>query len=100
VIHKVIFRPSAENDLVRLYDYIAAQGGDSIAGQYIDRIEAACLSLSAFPQGGVPRDDIRRGLRTLAFERRALIVYDIRGRTVRILYILAGGRDLDRIFGG
>ncbi len=96
---KVSFRPLAVEDLRNLHNYIAQQSGPAAAAGYIDRIEAACLALSQFPRRGRPRDDIRAGLRTLAFERRVLIVYDIRGKTVRILSILYGGRDFAGMFG-
>ncbi len=41
---KVYFRPQAEADLFALYEYIADKAGVAIAGNYIDRIEAACLA--------------------------------------------------------
>ena len=70
---KVSFRPLAEADLFRLYDYLADEAGPDVAGGYIARIEAACLALEAFPARGTRRDDIRPGIRTLGFERRATI---------------------------
>jgi toxin ParE1/3/4 len=74
---EVTFRPQAEADLFRLYSYIAAQAGHSIAGKYIDRIEAACMALENFPARGTRRDDIRPGLRTIGFERRAAIAFRV-----------------------
>ena len=69
--YKIVFRPMAEDDLLNLYDYIAEQAGRKIAGDYIARIEAACLSLRHAPLRGTPRDDIKPGLRIVGFERRA-----------------------------
>jgi toxin ParE1/3/4 len=94
---KVSFRPQAEVDLVNLYNYIAAESGLDVAGGYIDRIEAACLSLSSFPERGRKRNDIRPGLRILGFERRASLVFQIRKAEVVIVRILYGGQDLERI---
>src|SRR5690348_17109436 len=71
---EVSFRPQAEADLFGLYRYIAAEAGLEVAGAYIGRIEAACLSLETFPERGTRRDDIRPGLRTIGFEGRATIV--------------------------
>src|ERR1700712_3885036 len=95
--HKIVFRPLAEADLIGLYDYIAAEAGTTIAGGYIDRIEAACFSLETFPQRGTRRDDIRPGLRTVGFERRATIVFRVDKSEVTIVRIFFGGRDYERL---
>ena len=94
--YKVRFRPRAEADLFDLYRHIAVASGRAAAGAYIDRIEAACLSLEAFPERGTRRDDIRPGLRVMGFERRAVIVFQISGNAVVIARIFYGGRDYER----
>jgi toxin ParE1/3/4 len=63
---KVLFRPQAEADPLALYRYIAEASGLAIAGNYIDRIETACMSLAEFPNRGAKRDDLAPGLRTIA----------------------------------
>ncbi|MCQ1851456.1 type II toxin-antitoxin system RelE/ParE family toxin [Neorhizobium galegae] len=55
VDHNVEFRPAAVTDLRRIYLRIAQEAGYERAGNYIDRIEAACMSLSAFPHRGPVR---------------------------------------------
>jgi len=95
--YKVTFRPLAESDLIALYDYIAGEAGSEIAGAYIERIEAACLSLETFPQRGTRRDDIRPGLRTIGFERRATIAFRVVKSEVTIVRIFYGGRDYEGI---
>jgi toxin ParE1/3/4 len=97
---KVTFRPLAEADLFELYRYIAERDGPAIAGRYIDRIEAACMALENFPARGTRRYDIRPGLRTVGFERRATITFKIVGREVVIIRIFYGGRDFERILHG
>ena len=94
--HRVEFRPKAEADLFDLYRYIAAESGRAVAGAYIDRIEAACLSLETFPERGARRDDLRPGLRIMGFERRATIVFHLADDAVVIVRILYGGRDYER----
>jgi len=94
--HKVSFRPQAENDLFELYRYIVEDSGLAIAGGYIERIEAACLGFETFPLRGHARDDIRPGLRTLDFERRAVIVYQVLAQEVVIVRISYGGQDYER----
>jgi len=57
------------DDLFALYDHVAEEARHATAGSYIDGIEAACIALESFPERGMRRDDIRRGLRTIGFER-------------------------------
>lgn len=94
---KVSFRPQAEADLFALYRYIAEEAGLEIAGSYIDRIEAACMALETFPKRGTARDDIRPGLRTMGFERRATIVFHVMKAEVTIVRIFHGGQDYEQV---
>ena len=98
--YEVSFRPQAEADLFGLYRYIVEKSGRAVAGAYIDRIEVACLALETFPKRGTRRDDIRPGLRTMGFERRATIVFQVRKAEVVIVRILFGGRDYARLLRG
>ncbi|HEV8027211.1 MAG TPA: type II toxin-antitoxin system RelE/ParE family toxin [Stellaceae bacterium] len=95
---KVTFRPLAENDLFRLYEYISEQSGHERAAGYIDRIEATCRDLETFPNRGTRRNDIRPDLRTMGFERRVTIVFEVKKTEVVIVRILYGGQD-DRVIG-
>jgi toxin ParE1/3/4 len=97
---EVSFRPLAEADLFGLYRYIAGESGRAVAGAYIDRIEAACLALENFPERGTRRDDIRPGLRTLGFERRATIVFRVVKTEVVIIRIFCGGQDHEQVLRG
>src|SRR5205085_4431258 len=97
---KIVFRPLAEDDLFALYDYIAAEAGRATAGSYIDRIEAACMALETLPERGPRRDDIRRGLRTTDFERRATIAFQVTRTAVVIVRIFHGGQDYARALRG
>jgi len=97
---EVSFRPLAEADLFALYRLIEAEAGHEIAGAYIDRIEAACMALATFPERGRPREDIRPGLRTMSFERRATIVFRVEGEKVLIVRIFYGGQDYERALRG
>jgi toxin ParE1/3/4 len=94
--YEVSFRPRAEADLLALYEYIAGEAGTAVAGGYIDRIEAACLNLATFPERGTRRDDIRPGLRTIGFERRATIAFQVLENEVVILRVFYGGQGWER----
>jgi toxin ParE1/3/4 len=92
--YRVAFRPAAERDLFRLYEYIASDGSPERAGAFIGRIEEACLSLRISPERGTRRDDIRPGLRIMGFERRVAVQV---GRTeVVIVRVLYAGQDYER----
>jgi len=95
VARELYFRPEAEADLIRLYEYIAEDSGATIAARYIERIEAACLALADFPERGTRRDDLLPGLRTIGFERRATIAFRVRQKRVEIVTIAYGGRDFE-----
>lgn len=94
--HKVSFRPRAERDLFRLYEYIAGEGPAEVAGSFIQRIEEACMALEMFPERGTRRDDIRPGIRIMGFERRATIVFRVRKADVVIVRIFYAGQDYER----
>jgi toxin ParE1/3/4 len=94
---KVYFRRRAESDLSGLYEYIAGKSGVIVAGNYIDRIEAACLALATFPERGTRRDDILPGLRTVGFERRVTIAFRVLKTRVEIVTIAYGGRNFERV---
>ena len=94
---EVVFRPAAEADLFALYRHIAEDAGRDIASAYIDRIEATCLGLETSPKRGARRDDIREGLRTMGFERRATIVFHVGKAEVTIVRVFDGGQDYERV---
>src|ERR1700690_3986426 len=98
--YEVSFRPLAEADLLALYGYIAAEAGHDVAGAYIDRIEKTCMALETFPKRGTRRDDIRPGLRTMGFERRATIAFQVTRSEVVIVRIFHGGQDYERALRG
>lgn len=92
---EVVFRPKAEEDLASLYLCIAETSGAVIAVNFIERIEAACLSLADFPNRGLRRDDLAPGLRTTSLERRVTIAYQVLKTRVEIVTIAYGGRDFE-----
>lgn len=96
--YSVVFSPKAQLDLRRLYDYIAERDGHDRAFGYITRIEAACRKLDTLPMRGSSHDEIRPGLRLVGFERRVSIAFEVEPKTVTILRVLYGGRDLGKAF--
>jgi toxin ParE1/3/4 len=98
--YEVSFLAAARDDLLALFDYIADDAGLAVAIGYIERIEAACLDLETFPERGTRRDDIRIGLRTMGFERRATIVFQVADAEVLIVRVFYGGQDFEHALRG
>lgn len=94
VTHDVIFRPAAIDDLRRLYLYIAEQSGDQRAGDYLARLEKACVGLQTFPHRGSVRARVLPGLRIIGFEGSASIAFRVQDGTVEILRILGRGQGI------
>ena len=78
-----------------LYRFVAERASFETALGYVARIESYCLGLKEFPERGTRRDEVRKGLRTIGFERRATIAFHLDTDTVFIDRILYGGRDLE-----
>ncbi|NYZ12676.1 type II toxin-antitoxin system RelE/ParE family toxin [Azospirillum sp. RWY-5-1] len=89
---RIVFRPSAQSDLLALFQYIARDSGVARARAYVARINAACQSLALFPERGTRRDDLSPGMRTIGFERRVTIAFRVIGDAVEILAVAYGGR--------
>lgn len=95
---RVVTTPEAEDDLLRLYDYIEERSGPARALAYVERIRRHCAGFGRFPDRGTKRDDVWPGLRTVGFARRVTIVFTVAPEAVRILRVLYGGRDLRAAF--
>ena len=95
--YAVIFSAPAEADLFAIYDYIAQRAGAAIALRFVESIEIYCLGFAHAPERGMRRDDLRPGLRTVGFRRRATILFevDIAARRVVIHGVYYGGRSLE-----
>lgn len=94
---RVRFAPEAEAQLLSLYRYIAAEASPAIARRYAEAIIARCESLETFAERGTPRDDVRPGLRTMAFRRRVTIAFRVTGEEVSILGIFGAGQDVEAL---
>ena len=96
--YTVIFSAPAEADLFAIYDYIAERAGGAIALRFVESIETYCLDF-AMPERGMRRDDLRPGLRTVGFRRRATILFEVDSAARRVVIhgVYYGGRSLEAI---
>lgn len=97
-MHRVVFAPEAEAQLLDLYFHIAAAASPEIAADYTDAIVKQCEGLKTFPSRGARRDDIRPGLRVFGFRRRVSIAFEVTGDTVTVLGIFYGGQNIEAAF--
>jgi|TARA_A100001391_G_scaffold179861_1_gene145020 toxin ParE1/3/4 len=91
--YSVIYSPEADADLADLYSYLAFEASPQIAYRYVGELLDICESLSHYPDRGLPRFDMRPGLRTLIHKRRVVIAYEVSAQVVTVLGIFTGGRD-------
>jgi toxin ParE1/3/4 len=81
-VARVAFAESARADLDDIFTWIANRAGLQVALAYTARIERFCRKMTPFPQLGTKRDDLRPGLRTVGFERRATIAFTVKDEDV------------------
>jgi plasmid stabilization system protein ParE len=93
--YEVIFTPGAAADLDEIRQYLALRFSERNAERYVRRIVSHCRQLALAPHRGATRDDIRPGLRSTGFERRATILFQILPETIVIHGIFYGGRAVD-----
>lgn len=93
--HSVIFSPRAEAQLVKLHKDIGDRSAPGIGERYAAAIVKYCLAFSTFPHRGTRRDDVRLGVRTVGYRRRATIAFEVVNDTVIILGVYYGGQDYE-----
>ncbi|MGI2906148.1 type II toxin-antitoxin system RelE/ParE family toxin [Tolypothrix sp. VBCCA 56010] len=79
------------------FAYIAERGGEDRAERFINDIIEFCEGLSTFPERGTKRDDLRKNLRTIGYERRATIAFAVQDDRVIIHGVFYGGQDYDAV---
>jgi toxin ParE1/3/4 len=84
----------AIEDLIALHQWVSVEADIPTADGYLARIEERISALADFPNRGSPRNDLVAGLRTLTFERRLLIAYNVDGKVVTVQRIINAFRDL------
>ena len=94
----VTYRPGALLDLQRIYEAIAdVSQNHAVAKHFVQRMMERCSKIGEAPFGGRPRDDLEPGLRTVPFERSAVITSRVTD-VVEITNIFYGGRDYEALY--
>jgi len=95
--YRVVFSPEAQEQLTALFRYIAEAASPGIAARYTEEIVSYCESLRTLPHRGTQRDDVRPGLRTTNYKKRAVIAFSVDTEVISILGIFYGGQDYESI---
>lgn len=94
---QVVFSPESEAQLAALFRHVAREASPATALRFTQAIVVQCEALAALPHRGAPRDDLRRGLRTLTFRGRVTIAYSAEQAAVTIVGIFYGGQDFEAL---
>ena len=95
--YQVVLAQAAQDDLVSIWDYVAARDGHPRADDVLARLQSGCRRLQRLPRRGHPPPELQHlgftGFLELS-ESPFRIVYEIRERKVPVHAILDGRRDL------
>jgi putative addiction module CopG family antidote len=95
--HRIVVAPEARDQLDDLHTYISIAADSDTATGFIDGILDYISTLREFPNRGTPRDDIKPGLRTIAWRRRVTIAYIAEAHDVVVIGVFYGGRDFEAL---
>jgi plasmid stabilization system protein ParE len=95
VNYTVRLSQAARLDIEELLEYLVPRAGEAVAFAYIGRLKAFLQGFETFPERGMSRDDVSPGLRIVGYHRKATIAFLLKDRTVMILRIYHGGRNVD-----
>jgi toxin ParE1/3/4 len=93
--YEVVFDRAAVAELNEIFDYVEDRAGTAIATNFVNKLYDFCCRLEHTPERGTKRDELRPGLRTIGYRRRATILFEVdhERRRVVIAGIYYGGRN-------
>jgi toxin ParE1/3/4 len=100
---KAVIRPRAQDDILRQFRwYLLEQDASDAAFRFVEAVEASVEQLVRMPNMGARREmrnPALKGLRLWPVKDfdEFLIFYVVAGDTLRVIRILHGKRDVDRI---
>lgn len=82
--------------MAEIWSYLADEASESVATQFLSRIEARFNQLLTLPFSGAPRPHLAQGMRVIFSEKYA-IYYLPRPDEIVIVRVLHGSRDITPI---
>jgi toxin ParE1/3/4 len=96
---EVRFRQEAVRDLLLIFFYVEELSRSTATARgFVRCIRERCERIGLAPSGGRLRDDLMPGLRTVAFERRAVIAYVVVEERVEIVNVFYGGGNYEALY--
>jgi toxin ParE1/3/4 len=95
---QLIWSPEAIGDLSDIWNYYAAVASPRSADNVIRRIGDAVRLLEDHPYGGRARDEVRRGLRSVAANPHVIFYRLTPNDIAQIVRVIDGRRDIEAIF--
>lgn len=96
---EVRYRPEAVADMEDIFRFVLRLSQSHVtAEKFVGRILARCTRIGNVPHGGRPRDDLAPGLRTVPFEKTAVIAYIVEYDCVRVTNVFYGGQDYEALY--
>jgi toxin ParE1/3/4 len=98
-----VIRPRARDDITQQFRwYLVEKDAPDAAFRFVDAVEASVEQLLRTPNMGAPREPRNpalKGLRVWPVNEfdEFLIFYVVQGDTLRVIRVLHGKRDIDRI---
>jgi antitoxin ParD1/3/4/toxin ParE1/3/4 len=98
-VAKWVLSPLAQGDLIETLEYVAEESASlEVAERLLSDLEAAFVRLEAMPRMGSLRKHLTGNVVRWWPVRGYLVVYDPSAKPLRILRVIHGARDLERIF--
>lgn len=92
---RVVRRPRAQQDLLGIWRYIAADSGETRADKYLRRLNDVITYVAQQPQMGRERPEIREeGIRSFAAESHS-IFYVVLADGIELVRVIHGSQDLE-----
>lgn len=64
----IIWSPEAQQDLLAIWNYVAREASLDVADEQLRSLDRACEALAQWPHSGRARDELFRGVRSIAVE--------------------------------
>jgi toxin ParE1/3/4 len=93
MVLEIVHLPQAEEDLIRIWRYIA-EDNEGAADRLLDRVADIARKFAAHPEAGRPRPELAAGLRSFVIGNYALFYLTNRTQFV-IVRVLSRYMDID-----
>jgi toxin ParE1/3/4 len=91
--NRLTWAPRADQDLLDIWSYFAAEASDETADKIVAQIVMAVQRVGELPFSGRPRDDLQAGTRSV-LAHPYLVFYRVTGSEVQIIRVLHERRNL------